>query len=406
MKIRRTQPPVGYRVPISDLAHAAARGLAQGERRVALEQQVAAHFGVRSAFAVSSGKAALTIALRALHALTGRTKVLLPAYTCYSVPSAIVKAGLIPVPCDIEAGTFDYDYASLQPMLGRDVLCALSVHLFGIASDTRRLKNLCEPEGIFVVEDAAQAMGVERAGDWLGTRGDVGFFSLGRGKNITCGSGGLILTNVEKIATRLRQLVTPHPRAIRADIRTLLELTAMSVFIAPRLYWFPAGIPALKLGETIFHPEFPIHALSDFQAHVLAGWPERLAALNAIRREAGAFYRRAVDGVSEREADVPYLRFPVMIGGPAARDRILEEGKALGISAMYPGTVGAIPEIRGLLSEHRFPEAERVASSLVTLPTHPLVTEEDRRRICEVVNASAGDTLAAVDDERVAVKTR
>ncbi len=344
--------------------------------------------------------------LRALHAISGRAKVILPAYTCYSVPSAIVKAGLIPVPCDIARGTLDYDYARLQPMLGRDVLCALSVHLFGIPSDTHRLRNLCKPEGVFVVEDAAQAMGVQAGGEWLGTRADVGFFSLGRGKNITCGSGGIILTNDADISKRLAALVTAHAESIAADVRTLVELGAMSMFISPRLYWFPAGIPALRLGETIFHPEFPIHALSDLQANLLEGWPARLAELNAVRRETGAFYRRSVAAAAGCEADVPYLRFPLIVGERAVRDRILQEGKELGISAMYPGSVGAIPEIRGLLSQHRFSEAERVATSLVTLPTHPLLTERDRRKICDLLNASAADSLAAVDDQRMAVKAR
>ncbi len=406
MKVRRTQPPVGYRLPAADIARAAARRFGSRSGREALEQQVAAHFGVRSAFAVASGKAALTLALRALHALTGRTKVILPAYTCYSVPSAIVKAGLIPVPCDIAAGTFDYDYGRLQPMLGPDVLCALSVHLFGIPSDTLRLKSVCAPAGIFVVEDAAQAMGVEASGEWLGTRGDIGFFSLGRGKNITCGSGGLILTNDAELAMRVGALLTPHPPSIAAELRMFVELAAISVFISPRMYWLPAGIPALRLGETIFHPEFPVHALSDSQAGVLDGWPSRLAALNAVRQEAGTFYRRSVAAAAGGQADVPYLRFPLVLGGRPVRDRILQEGKALGVSAMYPASVGGIPEIRGLLSQHRFPEADRVAASLVTLPTHPLVTEADRRRICDLVNASAANALAAVDDERMAVKAR
>jgi perosamine synthetase len=406
VKICRTQPPVGYRLPIADLARAAARRLVSDSGRQALEERVAAHFGVRSVFAVVSGKAALTMTLRALHALTGRTKVILPAYTCYSVPSAIVKAGLVPVPCDIAAGTFDYDYGRLQPLLRRDVLCALSVHLFGLSSDTHRLKSVCRSEGVFVVEDAAQAMGIEAGGQLLGTRGDVGFFSLGRGKNITCGGGGLILTSEPAIAMRLRALVAPYPHSAAADFRMLVELGAMSMFISPQMYWFPAGIPALRLGETIFHPDFPVHALSDLQAQVLEGWPARLAALNAVRRETTAYYRRSIPAAAEHQADVPYLRFPMIVGARTARDRILQEGKEVGISAMYPASVGAIPEIRELLSEHRFPEAERVAASLVTLPTHPLLTERDLRRICDVVNASTANALSAVDDERMAVKAR
>ena len=73
-------------------------------------------------------------------------------------------------------------------------------HLFGIPSDVDRTRRICEEKGIFLVEDAAQAMGVEHGGRKLGTLGDVGFFSLGRGKNISCGSGGIILTSSADIA--------------------------------------------------------------------------------------------------------------------------------------------------------------------------------------------------------------
>jgi perosamine synthetase len=155
MKIARTLPPVGYQPFLSDLLGVACRAIsAQGHDVEALEREFVEHFSIRQAFAVSSGKAALTLILRALTALTGRRKVILPAYACYSIPSSIIKAGLDVIPCDIGKDSFDYDYDQLASMLEGDVLCVLSVHLFGIPSDTARLNELCRPKGIFVVEDA------------------------------------------------------------------------------------------------------------------------------------------------------------------------------------------------------------------------------------------------------------
>ena len=75
-----------------------------------------------------------------------------------------------------------------------ETLCVLAIHLFGIPANLDRIKKLCRKKDIFIVEDAAQAMGGEYKGGMLGTIGDVGFYSLGRGKNITCGSGGIIVT--------------------------------------------------------------------------------------------------------------------------------------------------------------------------------------------------------------------
>ena len=392
------QPPVGYRVSAALLAGAALGAARRGGRSVdTFRGELAATFRVRHTFAVSSGKAALTTALQALHALSGRRKVILPAYTCYSVPSAIVKAGLDPVPCDLAADSFDYDFEQLATKLDSDVLCALSVHLFAIPSDTRRLTDLCRPLGIYVIEDAAQAMGVEVDGRWLGTRGDVGFFSLGRGKQITSGSGGLIVTGSDEIADVVREAVQRLPRAHAGfDLSTFASVALLSVFVSPNLYWFPAGLPFLRLGETIFDDDFPVHRFSDFQARLLGDWRARLRRLNESRREAARFYIRRIQSARSYRDDVPYLRFPLLVA-PDTRRRLLHEadGRRLGISWMYPTSVGRIPQLAARLAEKSYPQAERVAESLVTLPTHPLLSQEDLARIADLVEASMRSSTRA-----------
>jgi dTDP-4-amino-4,6-dideoxygalactose transaminase len=385
VKIRRTIPPVGYRVALSNIVQSALAPTS-GER-LALEESVRAHFGAASAHAVGSGKAALVATLRSLHALTGRTKVIVPAYTCYSLPSAIMKAGLVPLPCDIGADSFDYDYDALGTLLTDDVLCALSVHLFGIASDTDRLRVVCEPHGIFVVEDAAQAMGIHDNGALLGSRGDVGFFSFGRGKNLTCGSGGIVLTRRRDIASSLADVIRTYTVPPAADdFRTLATLLGMLVFLSPQLYWLPAGIPSLQLGETFFHEDFPLTRLSDVQARILRNWAGDVVSLNAGRTLAGRYYHGHLVGVRTYGSDVPYIRFPVLLEHAAARERVVEEGRRWGIVRMYPDTLAAIPQVRPLLSSFSYPHAERVAATLVTLPTHPLMSERDRAAVCAIVS--------------------
>lgn len=388
MKMARTQPPVGYRVATGDLVRALAP---RGDSTLLLEREFAAQFGVGHVFTLSSGKAALTVTLSALRALTGRRKVIFPAYTCYSVPSAIVKAGLDPVPCDIAPGSFDYDYEQLRPLLGPDVLCALSVHLFGIPADTERLTAACRPAGIFVVEDAAQAMDPDHERP-LGTRGDAGIFSLGRGKNITSGSGGLIVTGSDAIGAAVASIVNGLPRRdVQDGLTAFVTLGLLSVFISPRLYWLPAGLPFLKLGETIFHEDFPVRRLSALQARVLGDWRGRLSGLNAARRAAAEYYLAHVSGARQHADGIAYLRFPLMLDARARRDLLQDKRtRRLGISAMYPATVGRIPQLAGRLAQTVFPQAERVAAALVTLPTHPLLSAGDLASIRAVVNARSG----------------
>lgn len=388
MKIARTQPPVGYRVGVAELMRAALPGR---DSNGALLRDVRRTFDVAHAFGVYSGKAALTIVFRALRSLSGRRKVILPAYTCYSVPSAIVKAGLDPVPCDLAAGSFDYDYTQLRALLGPDVLCVLSVHLFGIPADTMRLSALCRPMGIFVVEDAAQAMDPSSHRRPLGTRGDVGIFSFGRGKNITSGSGGLIVTDSDIVGHTIRRIARDLPPNGAGDgASAVAGLALMSLFISPRLYWMPAGLPFLRLGETIFHEDFPIRGLSPMQARLLRGWRARLEQLNGGRREVATYYVRHIRGAREFGQRIPYLRFPLLLD-PDARRRILQDdtSRRLGITGMYPATVGRIPQLAGRLTESVFRQAEEVAASLVTLPTHPLLTRTDLETICGFVNAAS-----------------
>jgi dTDP-4-amino-4,6-dideoxygalactose transaminase len=111
------------------------------------------YFGTDHVFSVSSGKAALYLILIALMHLRNRAKVIIPAYTCYSVPSAVLKAGLKIVLCDIRTETMDFDYEALKPLLDDDTLC-ISRHLPGYPLLWTASKYL-RSEGI-IVEDAAK----------------------------------------------------------------------------------------------------------------------------------------------------------------------------------------------------------------------------------------------------------
>jgi dTDP-4-amino-4,6-dideoxygalactose transaminase len=223
----------------------------------------------------------------------------------------------------------------------------------------------------------------------LGTIGDVGLFSLGRGKNITCGSGGIVLTRNPEIARALDHVVAELAGPGSASAASFLTLLALSVLVSPLLYWFPAGLPFLRLGETIFHDDFPVRRLSRFQALLLRDWQRHLSALDAIRRRNTSHYAAHIDGAWQDRRGIACLRFPVVLSDAARKQRLLNEqdGTALGICSMYPASVARIPRLQGRLREYDFPRAERVARSLVTLPTHPLVSARDRARICAAVNA-------------------
>jgi dTDP-4-amino-4,6-dideoxygalactose transaminase len=353
---------------------------------------------------VSSGTAALTLTLMALRSSSQRTEVVIPAYTCYSVPAAVLKAGLRPVLCDINPSTFDFDHALLERTLNGNTLCVVAHHLFGIPSDIERVRALCRARGIFVVEDAAQAMGVESNGRRLGTLGDVGIFSLGRGKSITCGSGGIIVTSsaqlAEAIGRRCRDLGRSGPAQVLKDFA---QIVLMAIFIRPRLYWLPAALPFLRLGQTIFPKDVSLKRLSGMKAGVLREWRSRLNESNRIQSQTTAYFSQRLSiGLADGPSH-PCLRLPMFAATPAERDRIysLSQKQGLGLSVAYPAPINEIPEMSIAFTGKRFPSARRVAEHLLTIPTHYWLSENDKQAIAECVG-TRGRALRASAEWRKA----
>ncbi|TAK08330.1 MAG: aminotransferase class V-fold PLP-dependent enzyme [Candidatus Manganitrophaceae bacterium] len=390
MKVQRTIPPAAAPLYWRDL-FCGFGGIFSGEKSVQnFEAEIKEYFGVQYVFAVSSGKAALALILRALKTLSSKNEVLIPAYTCFSVPSAIVKAGLKVKLCDIDPATLDFDYKMLEKRVNENTLCVVPNHLFGIPSDLDRIQSLCRVRGIYVVEDAAQAMGGVYKGNKLGTIGDVGFFSFGRGKNITCGSGGVILTHSQQIASAIEKEYSGLERpTFLENMKEFVSLVMMKIFIYPALFWFPNGLPFLKLGETFFYTDFPMKRFSGIKSGWMRKWKERLERSKQDRAENGAYFIKSLRAGIPRGNDIPYLRLPIVIETVEKRNRIysLSRERGLGLSVMYPTAVNEIEEIKADFKGEAFPSAKEIAEKLLTVPVHALVSDRDKRAITELVNS-------------------
>lgn len=384
MRVGRTIPPAAAPLGWTDLCHGVAGALGPVQSIRALEDGIRREFGVRHVFTVSSGKAALALTLMALKSGSSRRSVVIPAYTCFSVPAAVLTAGLRPVLCDIDPSTFDFDHAQLARTLDDDTLCVVAPHLFGVPAAIERIRTLCAAHCSVLVEDAAQAMGVESSGRPLGTLGDVGIFSLGRGKNITCGSGGIIVTNSTPVATAIEGLYRPLRAASRArQLADFVRLVMLTIFIRPWLYWIPAALPCLGLGRTVFPKEIPLNRLSGMQAGLLRNWRRRLAGSNRARAATAAYFSHVLPLQCPRDDGHPYLRLPMVASNAEEKDRLfaLSQKRGLGLALAYPTPVNEIPEIRSTFDGQRFPAARTVSERLLTLPTHSWVSERDKRAI-------------------------
>ena len=378
MRIQRTIPPTAAPVYLGSLLKGVL-GFFSGERYLkSVEVEFREYFDVKHIFLVSSGKAALTLILEALKSRDTRREVIIPAYTCFSVPAAILKAGLKVSLCDINPGTLDFDYELLKKAINKDTLCVVPSNLFGIPSDLEKISELCEVYQTFIVEDAAQAMGETYNGKMLGTIGDVGFFSLGRGKNVTCGSGGVIVTNSDNIADAiLRKYSKLDYPSLMKEIKDYILLVFMTIFVRPSLYWLPSAMPFLKLGETIFPKGFPVYKLSGIKAAILSNWKSRLEESNRLRKNAVESFGQYCN-ISKS-----CLRMPIMFTDQISRDDVYltSKEKGLGVSKMYPSPINEIEEIKQSFNGEEYPMARSVADRLLTVPTHQLLSEADKERI-------------------------
>jgi len=391
VRVRKSTPPVAAPIGCKDLLSGLRGCLEQGvvERRGGEFRE---YLRTKYVFLLSSGKAALFLILSALKGASNRRKVILPAYTCFSVPSAVRKAGLEIVPCDILPESLDFDPDQLERLCGDDTLCVVPTHLFGIPVDVSRVREIAERKGAYVVEDAAQGMGGSFGGKRLGTIGDVGFFSFGRGKNVTCGSGGMIVTSSPSIAGRIcHHYDSLGSEPIAESARTFFETCFMQIFLSPYLYWFPRGLPFLKLGETEYHEDFPVYRIGRLKAGLLKGWKERLELSNEAREAATHGYIESLGlkkGTGIYSTDSPCLRFPVYLRDPVDKETACASFGHLGVSPMYPAPVHRIREIQSRFGASSYPFSEKIVRTLVTLPTHPLAGDSVRSRICSGIDGN------------------
>jgi perosamine synthetase len=409
IRVGRTLPPAASPIRFSDILTGVGSLLGGAKVIRRFEEEFKETYCVRHCFTVSSGKAALVLILEALHELfPDRDEVLIPAYTCYSVPSAIVNAGLKVRLCDLACESLDFNFDRFEELLNNPrLLCVIPTHLFGVPADVERIKKLVNHRDVYVVEDAAQTLGGEWNGRKLGTLGDVGLFSLGRGKAFSTVEGGIILTDNDSIGRAIENRFSAVAGYSVLDcFKLILYAVALSIFINPWIYWLPNSLPFLKLGETHFEPSFPIRKLSAFQAGLAKSWRRKIDGFMAVRlKNARKIAGDRISPLGVSGSVMPSLiRYPILISDTDTKKRILMKSKkeGLGISDGYPDSINGIDEIKSQFLCAEFPEAKRIAERIVSLPLHSFVNERDIQKIlktlgfCRMESSAWGGVLLAV----------
>jgi len=379
----RLIPPVAAPVRVSQLAASLVH------RRDASAPGFAALLARRSGMPrctlFGSGRAALTAFLRGC-ALDGHDEVVLPAYTCWSVPASVVRAGLRVRLVDVDPYALGPDPDEVAAAIGSRTAAVIAAHLLGPSVDVAAVVRACRSRrpDVPIVEDAAQA--------WPegGSVADAVLLSFGRGKPLALGSGGALCGREE----------TDGPGTRRGGWIDAGALGATLLLSRPGWFRLPESVPALAIGETSYEPGFALdRPFHDWQETLGARLLPSLPALDALRSTNARRLAPYVESVSGWTVAAPGrapgpLRLPVLAPDRARRDHVLAALRRRGVSgsAMYPGSIDRIPELRGQLFDerHDFPGARALAERLLTLPVYPFLRGADVVAIGEAFEHAAG----------------
>lgn len=347
--------------------------------RAKVEALVRAAHSPKDVLLVDSGTSALTLALAAVRAdaaEAGRSPlVALPAYGCFDLATAAVGAGVRVVLYDLDPATLGPDWPSLEATLAARPDAVVVAHLYGVPVDVARVTLLASRVAAVVVEDAAQGVGASIGGRPLGALGSLGVLSFGRGKGRTGGGGGALLANDARgadLLARMRAEVGAAPRGLRAAI----VLAAQWLLGRPSLYWIPASLPFLKLGQTPYHAPHPVFAMPDACAAALVKTWDESGREVPRRRAAAARWRGVVPSSwSLPESAAPgaergELRLPALVPAEELAGDVARRVGA-GVMPGYPMPLGRLPALAAsVLPSSAASGAEALTRRLVTLPCH------------------------------------
>ena len=311
----------------------------------------------------ANGTDALQLALMALGVGPG-DEVVCPSFTFVATAEAAALLGATPVFCDIRPDTYNLDADTLAEVITERTRAVVPVHLFGQMADVRAIREVCEPRGIPIVEDAAQAIGATRDGESAGLAGTLGTLSFYPSKNLGAyGDGGAVYTTDADLAENVRQLA--NHGAARKYFHTRVGVNS-------RLDAMQAAILNVKLPH-------------------LARWTTARRLVAALYDGHFAGHEDIVRPVRAEGARHVFHQYTLRVPN---RDGLAASLRERGIPTMvyYPEPIHAMPPYA---SAAPLPETERACREVISLPMHPHLSPADVAHVAETVLHLCAQPVAA-----------
>jgi dTDP-4-amino-4,6-dideoxygalactose transaminase len=339
------------------------RWLTMGGVTQAFEEEFASYVGARYAIAVANGTAALHLACMEVGLGPG-DEVIVPSLTFVATANAVRYCGATPIFADIESDQdLDISLASIEKKLTKRTRAIMVMHYGGYACDMPGIMDFAKAHGLKVIEDAAHAVGSDIDGRKLGIWGDIGCFSFFSNKNMTTGEGGMIVTNDEGAANKMR----------------ILRSHGMTTMSWDRHRGHAWSYDVVELGYN--------YRIDEIRAAIGRVQLSKLDLNNEKRRNLTMLYREQLEELvpsivvpfnTSRGTSACHL-MPILLPGGFDRTKFMENMKSKGIqtSIHYPPIHKFQAYTKGGTVQLDLPVTDNVSGREVTIPLYSGLTEEN-----------------------------
>lgn len=374
---------MGWRIPLADIEFDAqeeaaalrvirSRWLSMGEETQGFEREFAEFIGAKHCLAVSNATAALHLACIAAGIQPG-DEVIVPSLTFVATANAVRYVGGIPIFADVESpARLTISPASIAKCLGEKTRAIIVMHYAGYPCDLPAIMEIAQKHNLIVIEDSAHAIGSELDGKKLGAWGAIGCFSFFSNKNMTTGEGGMLATNDDALAEKLKALRSHGMTSLSWDRH---QGRAWSYDVTDLGYNYRMDELRAALGRT--------------QLQKVADFNRRRAEITRLYRELlNELAPQVLVPFAESRGVSCYHVMPVILPEGTDRLKFMEGMKAAGIQTSIH-----YPPIHYFKNYVNHPEYQRAALTVtedagmreVTLPLYPALSAGDVKTVVEAV---------------------
>ncbi|MGH2443086.1 MAG: DegT/DnrJ/EryC1/StrS family aminotransferase, partial [Chloroflexota bacterium] len=331
--------------------------LREGPQCRAFETEFAAMTGSRHALTANSGTSALQMAYQAV--LESGDEILVPSFTFFATASMALAVGAVPVFCDVDPDTFTIDVADAERRITARTRAIAPVHLFGNPAAVAAVQDLAKRHGLRVLWDAAQAHCTTYEGHDIGSLGDAVCYSFYPSKNMTTGEGGMVCTNDDELAVRMKLLRSQGQK------------------------------------EKYVHSALGFNfRMTDIQAAIGRGQLRKLEAWTRRRRQHAAYLRdrlahaSAVRAQTEQPDGVhSYHQFSIVLDSKIDREQVMTHLKREGVECAvhYPQPLHRQPIFAAGNASLSLPVSEDLSRHILSIPVQPHLSDGDVEYVADIL---------------------